>query len=401
MQDLAAAWTGWDKRAAADGSRWFEHVELAAEAAHGDLDPPLGPRPGDLEEVVARLALGAPGTLALRTLGRITGIDLGSTEARVPAAQLAWAVRGLFNSPEATALLRASRTEAFWRDVLRHCTDGDLQAVLDEHAHVLLEAEGLQDKPAAEAAQTIADAMVRALGLRSSRVTYSSITVDDGTIDTTTERLHTAYAMRFGDDEGGDRSTGDEPARASQLREAFNSPYWPFVLVSTAVGQEGLDFHPYCHIVVHWNLPTNPVDLEQREGRVHRYKGHAVRKNVALRHGPGALAADVPDPWATAFELAAGDRLPTDSELVPFWIYPIEHGAFVERHVLALPMSRELDRLAALRNALAVYRLAFGQARQEDVIDHLLTRLGLERAQALAAELRIDLRPPIADPAAI
>jgi hypothetical protein len=35
------------------------------------------------------------------------------------------------------------------------------------------------------------------------------------------------------------------------------------------------------------------------------------------------------------------------------------------------------------------------------VIDHLLTRLGLERAQALAAELRIDLRPPIADPPAI
>ena len=47
-----------------------------------------------------------------------------------------------------------------------------------------------------------------------------------------------------------------------------------------------------------------------------------------------------------------------------------------------------------LRDALAVYRLAFGQARQEDVIDHLLERLGPERAAALATELRIDLRPP-------
>lgn len=45
--------------------------------------------------------------------------------------------------------------------------------------------------------------------------------------------------------------------------------------------EEGLDFHRYCHAVVHWNLPSNPIDLEQREGRVHRYKGHAVRKNVA------------------------------------------------------------------------------------------------------------------------
>ena len=55
---------------------------------------------------------------------------------------------------------------------------------------------------------------------------------------------------------------------AAHLRRAFNSPFWPFVLTSTSVGQEGLDFHLYCHAVVHWNLPSNPVDLEQREGRV-------------------------------------------------------------------------------------------------------------------------------------
>jgi hypothetical protein len=44
--------------------------------------------------------------------------------------------------------------------------------------------------------------------------------------------------------------------------------------------------------------------------------------------------------------------------------------------------SDEPDRL----NALAVYRLEFGQASQEDVIDYLLTRLGIDRAKALAAE---------------
>ena len=30
-------------------------------------------------------------------------------------------------------------------------------------------------------------------------------------------------------------------------------------------------------------LPGNLVDLEQREGRVHRFKGHAVRLNLAER----------------------------------------------------------------------------------------------------------------------
>jgi hypothetical protein len=46
--------------------------------------------------------------------------------------------------------------------------------------------------------------------------------------------------------------------------------------VPLSVGQEGLDIHHYCHAITHWNLPANPVDLEQREGRIHSYKAHAV-----------------------------------------------------------------------------------------------------------------------------
>lgn len=392
---LSAAWSDGDTRASAEESRWSEHVDLARDVARDGLD--LGRRPDDLAATLAQLALGGPGTLALRALDRVTQTDLAHVPIREAAARIAWALRGLFNSPEATALLRGAHEEdsVFWRRVLTYAIDGDLQAVLDEHAHVLVDAEGLQDASDEKKAKEVGAAMSRPLGLRASRVTYSSIDAGDGAVTATSERLHTAFAARFGDDEGGAQAAGSEkPARASQLREAFNSPYWPFVLVSTAVGQEGLDFHPYCHAVVHWNLPTNPVDLEQREGRVHRYKGHAIRKNVATRHGAAAISQPG-EPWSTAFELAAEDRRPDDSELVPFWIYPIEDGAKVERHVLALPMSRELHRLDALRNALAVYRLAFGQARQEDVIDHLLSRFGIEKAKALAATLRIDLRPPV------
>jgi len=244
------------------------------------LDPVLGRRPDDLPDLLARLAVGGPGALALRALTRVTGLAADSLDARLPAARVAWALRGLFNAPEATALLRAgraSREDTYWREVTRHCTDGCLQAVLDEHAHVLMESEGATNQPAEKAASTVADAMIRALALRASRVNYSHLAVTEDSVVPKPERLHTAFAMRFGDEEGGGGADGEAPARASQLREGFNSPYWPFVLISTSVGQEGLDFHPYCHIVVHWNLPNNPVDLEQREGRVQRYKGHAVR----------------------------------------------------------------------------------------------------------------------------
>lgn len=392
-RDLAWEWSAADKRANEEGSRWGEHVNLARQAANGELK--LGRRPADLAAVLAELALGAPGQVALRALARSCALPLEDDDLRVPAAKVAWALRGLFNTPEATALLRPRlRSDAtFWQTVLEYAIEGGLQAVLDEQAHVLVEAEGVQDKSDAECAAKVADAMGRSLGLRSSRVTWSSIDLSDGAVAARTERLYTSFATRFGEDEGGAATTdGEAPARSGQLREAFNSPFWPFVLASTSVGQEGLDFHPYCHVVVHWNLPNNPVDLEQREGRVHRFKGHAIRKNVARRHGSSALQG-AGDPWVHAFAAAAAGRLATDSDLVPYWIYPVENGAVVERHVLALPLSRELHRLEALRNALAIYRLAFGQARQEDVLDHLLTRLGPERAAAVAAEARIDLRP--------
>ena len=34
--------------------------------------------------------------------------------------------------------------------------------------------------------------------------------------------------------------------RTESIRTAFNSPFWPFVLASTSIGQEGLDFYYYC-----------------------------------------------------------------------------------------------------------------------------------------------------------
>jgi hypothetical protein len=77
------------------------------------------------------------------------------------------------------------------------------------------------------------------------------------------QRAH--FALAFGDDVSNESAQADGKARKSAVRDAFNSPFWPFVLATTSVGQEGLDFHLYCRDIAHWNLPSNPVDLEQRE----------------------------------------------------------------------------------------------------------------------------------------
>jgi predicted secreted hydrolase len=202
------------------------------------------------------------------------------------------------------------------------------------------------------------------------------------------------FAMRLADyvdDEG-------HVSRLSGVREAFNSPFRPFVLATTSVGQEGLDFHPYCYRVFHWNLPTNPVDLEQREGRVHRFKGHAIRLNIAEHQTPVIRGkGDVSDPWEKMFEharLQAND----DSDLIPYWIY--EGSVRVERCVLMMPFSREVTRLAWLKRSLAVYRLAFGQPRQDELLAYLQTLTGREWTLGNLADLQIQLAPDTSLPLA-
>ena len=168
--------------------------------------------------------------------------------------------------------------------------------------------------------------------------------------------------------------SGQVLARIGSVRQAFNSPFPPFILATTSIGQEGLDFHCYCHAVYHWNLPSNPVDLEQREGRVHRYKGHAVRKNVAKDLGLRALREAWDgrgDPWERLFELAADGVADRAGDLIPYWIYEIEGGAEIERRVPLFPLSREQGQLRRLKRGLALYRLVFGQPRQQELLEYL------------------------------
>ena len=202
--------------------------------------------------------------------------------------------------------------------------------------------------------------------------------------------MRISFAMAFGDHRDENQREG---VRQEQLRTAFNSPFRPFVLASTSVGQEGLDFHQYCHAVVHWNLPSNPVDLEQREGRVHRYKCHAVRKNLAKVFLDRLEGLDASDPWEALFQIASDELPDLRRGMVPFWVFDPPNGVGIERHVPTIPLSQDEQRYEDLQRSLAVYRMVFGQPRQEDLLAYLVDRVSPERLEALRDLLQIDLRP--------
>ena len=397
--DLPEIWNGgWEDEDKT--SRWGEHVEEARKLVNGCSDSAdleslkLGRPPEDLAEVLAIRSVGGPATSALRALTRAPGPETQAARAaRDAAARIAWSFRSLFNLPEATALVRGGRggKEApYWRQVVEYCAAGNLQAVLDEYIHTLRDFEGLFAAPDETAWKRLADAAVAALVLRTGVARVDEFQCRGVPVRIRKRRLRNHFAMRFGAQESDDGTAG---AREGQVRQAFNSPFWPFVLASTSVGQEGLDFHAYCHAVMHWNLPSNPVDLEQREGRVHRYKGHAVRKNVAAEHGTLALGSGSQDVWRVLFEVAR-KQSSTGAGLVPYWLFPLRDGAHIERHVPALPLSGDASQFAALEKSLAIYRMVFGQPRQDDLMAFLLERCNPETLRDIEPQLRIDLSPP-------
>ncbi|MBD3885398.1 hypothetical protein IFO70_27110 [Phormidium tenue FACHB-886] len=392
--ELAQTWAGADQDDDNDDSLWSEHVKLAKHVVETQHFP-LGKPPSDLSLVLAEMAIASPGVTALRALSRIAGgmSLLTQPEIRTSAAQMAWSFRTVFNSPEATALLRGINPKtAYWRSVLNYCMDGCLQSLLDEYIHILRESLSLVNQQPTKVASEISRAISKALTLRTSVMSIDEIEVDAerNTIAVESYRIRGHFALRFGEEQSDDDRIIN---RTEQVREAFNSPFRPFVLATTSVGQEGLDFHPYCHAIVHWNLPSNPVDLEQREGRVHRYKGHAVRKNLALSYGLKEIYSPSCDPWESLFAAGKRDRPAGSSDLIPFWIYPVAGGAKIERYVPNLPLSQDGERLTALRRSLAAYRLVFGQSRQEDLLAYLLDRLSEDEVEQVVRSLQIDLEP--------
>jgi len=48
----------------------------------------------------------------------------------------------------------------------------------------------------------------------------------------------------------------------------FNTPFFPEILIASAVLSEGVDLHLNCRHVIHHDLCWNPSTIEQRTGRI-------------------------------------------------------------------------------------------------------------------------------------
>lgn len=361
------------------GTRLQQHIALALDTL--TTAPAKPSDPGELTGELAALATHAPGNIAWRALRRLLDDSPTVTAAGhwYAAATLASAIRSLFNRPDTTVLLDqltpGADATTYWRTVLRYCAAGGLQATLDEYLHHLRATT--HDAPLTD------EGLMRLAGHAASAITVRPATYRafDPTAPDSPIPLYSRFALRYSA-----RSEDSDSARQTEVRDAFNSPFWPFIVTTTSAGQEGIDFHWWCSAVIHWNTPANPVDFEQREGRVHRFGGHAIRRNVAARHRSSAVSSGRSDVWAGAYDAARRESGPL-GDFAPYWVY--DGDAKIERCLVPYPLSRDITKIETLKRDLALYRLAFGQPRQEDLLT-LLRNRGIDQS----GHNSLDLRPP-------
>ncbi len=200
-------------------------------------------------------AIASPGVVIGRALRRHF-IDALSPKYYAEMVTLAWlGLRRYLDNPVFWARLPKGKPV---RVLQRACQDGNLEAVLDEHFWMRR-----QTLPTRE--RGLAADLLESLSITTGAFSLHSVSKDRSP----PIRVRCHVAVSFGSSDEDDRRTGDEQApRSDELRNAFNSPFWPYVLATTSVGQEGLDFHTWCSRIVHWDLCPSPLELEQREGRI-------------------------------------------------------------------------------------------------------------------------------------
>lgn len=226
------------------------------------------------------------------------------------------------------AIYKDDALDDYWNCVDQYCIAGNFEAVMKEFEYMC----SLQkDKPTVDAVldnvgQSEADTFC---------VTYQSL----------------------------DGSNFEEKIRR------FNSPFYPFSFLLTSVAEEGHDFHWYSDRIIHWNVPSTPIALIQREGRIDRADCYAVRKAIA-KEMDGNLSWKKNGDWQ---EMISEFTHRHEKEMEPVYrdMFPKFLTGNCENEIFRMcyyyPMSNEHNRWKMLMKNLEYYRSMFGACENIDM----------------------------------
>lgn len=327
--------------------------------------------------VLAYMAIASPAICIYRIMG---AENKEENKGNIDVIDVIKSIISIFNRKESSAIVKLTalktklKEENYYEQVLYYCVMGNLQAVLDEYCS-MIDVSGDKYK------------MIKKLN----EAFISTHTIEIKTLESYPSK-ESSFEIRRNFAFDYSKIQDKNANHTVTLQQAFNSPFRPFVLATTSVGQEGLDFHWYARKIVHWNLPSNPVDLEQRDGRIDRYKSLAIRRNIAKFCNMSGFKNCC---WSDLFEHAATKwKQYGYSDMVPYWCLPEKYIKenednieYIERIVPLYPRSYDEIRFRRLLDVLSLYRLTMGQPRQEELLYLLEGRIDEKRMEDLLFDL--------------
>ena len=340
-------------------------------------DIALGKMPQDLVDYLCDVTLGSFAVCYYRACKQYNDVENSVLR---NATDFAKEFMKNFNSPEFISVvdnLYSNEGKSYLQNVLHYCKDGCFQGMLDEYIHLLqrnnngsFQRDLINNLSLLQTAHYEIDTMQAfendVINTQRKLAAKRNEEIEKLEVRSLKINMRSHFAVCFS--KTADKNEGE---RKENLRNAFNSPLRPFVLASTSIGQEGLDFHNYCRKIMHWNLPSNPIDLEQREGRINRYKCLAIRQNIAQKYGSEQIEKNL---WEELFEKAeVGEKKDNQSELIPFWCFGKNQKIKIERIVPIYPMSSDITRYERLIKILSMYRMTLGQPRQEELLEYVFS----------------------------
>ncbi len=246
--------------------------------------------------------------------------------------------------------------ENYWQRVTEYCKWGEFGAVLEEFLFLLKKENENEENP---------------------KSMSECINIDD-----------VGYAVEY--------TSKSKTTELNSTIDSFQTPFYPFCFFLSSVAQEGLDFHWYCDRIVHWNVPSSPIALLQREGRINRYRCFSLRKtlNNDLMEKYGDEYKNSVNNMKTLFEFAEtknGDFIGSRG------FYP-DHLSInndplpIRRKCYYYPLSEEYFRWKDLIVNMEFYRSLFGGWERndrisDDIIDYI------KEQEAGGKSIMIDISP--------
>ena len=198
---------------------------------------------------LAEFALSGPGVVLGRSLYRFDR-ECVTDEKYGQLLEASWnGLRSYLNRSLFQAVL-TGRRQRYTHAIPEAVVAGNLESVLDEHLWIASRLD-------ADAITRFPRDLVKMLGLHEGRHRVHEPGIAEDPF-----QLRCHAAMPFADAKVENAAGGEDRLRTDDMRRAFNTPFWPHVLTTTSLGQEGLDFHVWCRQLLHWDLCPSPLDLE-------------------------------------------------------------------------------------------------------------------------------------------